>query len=364
MNGDSQTECLIQQPILQKLKIYNFRNFITKDLKFDENWSFIIGNNGTGKTSILEAISILFSGKSFRTSKPDIAINYAHDIFSCIGFTSDDDTISVIRKDKKFNFRKNQINTKLPLIAKDYPLQIINTNVSDIFSMGSTLRRSFLDWICFYLVNGFADYYASYKKALIHRNALLKSKHNSKSDLKTLLNFYDEQLVTYGNLVNKARMDCFKLFKSNITPVIKNCFDKEIIFNFKQGWPDKPLKEVLSSHRDKDIAYGYTVYGAHKADIVIEASKHPVKEVLSRGQLKRLASLMFTSRWSLLSMTQQRSGMLLVDDIQAELDEDTLSSIFNYLEQSPSQKIITSIDDKFFQKEGILSRNNGNIIYL
>jgi DNA replication and repair protein RecF len=330
---------------LSNLNILNFRNLDSVCFNFDENCNIFYGKNGSGKTSILEAIHYLALGRSFRSHLLRRIIKYDQDGFSLFGkIQQDNNYIPVgiersITKGKYIKIAGKEASSNLEII-KLLPFQLLNQNSFRLFDEGSKTRRQFIDWGLFHVEQNFITLWRQVERIIAQRNAALKT--NIKHDY---IKAWDKEFAKFSLELHKHR----EKYIENFILVTKNILQKllgdlAINISYFAGWnTELDLEEILSSTLKNDIQCGYTTSGPQRADLKITINKIPAKDALSRGQQKLLLYGLQISQGILLKNLTQKNCVYLVDDLAAELDTHKLSLISEILLGLESQLFVTGL---------------------
>lgn len=335
---------------LQRVEIQNVRNLQDIQLTFSSNINIFLGENGSGKTSFLEALHILAVGRSFRSHLIKRVVNHQKQKLSVFGAIVSDDQRRIpvgIEKQNDGDTKirvANKVITSLAELASLLPLLIINTDSFDLLTAGPKLRRQFLDWGLFHVEQGFFSVWKKYNEVLRQRNAALKM-NPTDSYLKT----WDNLLIEPALQLDALRKQFMQQFQTVFEPLLEKLIDPiSVTLNYLSGWPQgQNLEQLLEDSRDRDRLLGYTHYGPHRADIAIKVNGTPAQDILSRGQQKLLITALLLTQGKLLQLCNKNS-LYLVDDISSELDCNSLNKILDVLLELKGQLFITAID-----KEGI-----------
>ena len=330
---------------LLKLDIYAVRNILKETIIPDAAINFIYGENASGKSAIIEAIFILGRAKSFRSATIKSVINFAENqlIVSAQTQQANGGTLHLgIQLDSKsFCCRINQQTTqKRSDLAYALPLQIIHPKSYELLDAGPQLRREFLDWGVFNDDEKFLPAWRNFKIALSQRNALLKAKRPEH------INVWDKELVYYGTIVNSYRQLYLQKFKPVFADIINQFLDIDNVeIKLISGWDTAmDFQQVLIENLDKDLRYGFTHNGPHRADFQLLVSNRLAKDFVSRGQLKLLVMSLKLAQVKLLANEQSNMGCFLFDDFAAELDVINRAKLLQYLTEMKCQVFITATE--------------------
>ncbi len=330
---------------LSTLKITQFRNIEQCDLACHPYLNLISGINGSGKTSILEAIYFLSMGRSFRSNQLARVIQYDQSEFSIFTelLKTDGKHTLAIQKQRsgKSTVRLNHDNEKNhSALTKLLPIQIFNPESLDLLSSGAQQRSRLMDWGAFYSQPNFHQTWSSVKRLIKQRNAALKQGYSL-----SMMQAWDQDLSVKAHLLDTQR----QTYIEQLLPIIKNCLqnfitDLSIEIEYTRGWSnEKELLEVLNSHYEQDKRFGVTHYGPHRADLKFKANGMPAQDILSRGQQKILICMIKLAQGILFSEEHQTPCIYLVDDITSELDKIFLKLFLEQLLSLKAQTFITSI---------------------
>jgi len=327
--------------IIQNITIESFRNLTHVELDFSSKFNIFYGVNGSGKTSLLEAIYYLSFGRSFRSHLNNRIIQYGKDnllIFS----QTDEHKIGLERSAKEMRIRLDANAVKsIVSIASVLPLQIIHAHTHELLEAGPEIRRQFLDWGMFHVEHQFIHIWRRYMKVLKQRNAALKA--NSRKEEVTVWN---KELLEAGTLLNQSRQSYLAEFLPVFEKMINKILTIEgIELNYYQGWSrDKSLEQAITANFDSDREMGFTQLGPQRADLKITIDKIPAKDRLSRGQQKLFVAAMQLAQGVLLQTKRNKKAVFLIDDIAAELDKGKSSLLLQLLKEIGAQIFITCID--------------------
>lgn len=337
---------------IQALVLSNFRNFRDITIKCSEAFTVIAGPNGSGKTSVLEAIYYLSRGRSLRTHVSKQMLRHGSKmlcVHACledsagrlteVGIQRDQSGAVAVRQD-------GQDCASCSVITEILPILLLDTDSHRVFASGPKHRRAFIDWGGFYHFADFAKNWRDYKRTLAQRNTALKARQNT-------LEHWDALLVQFGLKLNAARQQYLKDFE-----VFFEQFWSEIgqglpavKLNYDPGWPEtQSLATALSSNRCGDEQAGFTRYGPHRADVSCLIGGRSVFEVLSQGEQKLMTYALSLAQGAVLAKHRNKRSVYLIDDLPAELDSMRRSCVISSLVQTGMQVFVTSI-----QKESIIS---------
>ncbi len=333
---------------LTRLVLTNFRNIEASDIEVSSGFNFIIGANGSGKTSFLEAIYFLAHGRSFKTNLVSRIINNSSDqlsIFGQIDTTNGSIPIGLSRHKNGTSELKiaGQSGQKLASLAQIIPLQIIHPEGFELLTEGPKNRRSFIDWGVFHSQPPFFSVWSRFKRLSKQRNALLKTANNYQE-----LQHWDQELANLAKQIDQWRND----YVQQLIPTIMDICalflpDFEVTIQYYRGWDkNTDYAQLLQDNFQRDQQIGYTVSGPNKADLRIKISGVPVDDVLSRGQLKLLMCALHVAQGQNFTHLTQKPCIYLIDDFASELDYVHRTRLSECLEATKAQVFISSITEQ------------------
>lgn len=347
---------------LVKLQTENFRNLDGAPVEFSPSMNLLFGENGSGKTSFLEAIGYLGLGRSFRVGRHQAVCTHQHERLTVFGGLdqglsdrkrpndSAEGSVAhrlgisrdIVAKETHLKVDGESVRS-LSLLARHFPVSVIDPGVFDIVAGGPGKRRQFLDWSVFHVEPSFASLWQQCQRVTSQRNQTLR---NGRLD-DSLIRVWDSQYVTLATQVTKARKTAFELFKGAFDALLAEVqapWADGMKLDFYPGWDTSQLlQDVLIRHRDQEQRMGHTLYGPNRADIRLRFQGRPVAETFSRGQQKTLVILMKIAQGVVLNGYGKQVTFLL-DDINAELDAEHRAMLAEKLRQLRCQVFLTSIE--------------------
>ncbi len=329
---------------LEKLDIYYLRNIQKSSITPCPKINLITGENGSGKSSLLEAIFILGRARSFRATNIKQVIQFEQAELIVTG-QSKQHAGSVIQLGIQFNtkgceIRVNQESSSKSDLAYTLPVLLIHPKSYLLLDGGPQIRREFLDWGVFNYQQDYLTSWRKFKKVLQHRNSLLKSKQTNQ------LNVWNTELVEYGTIVSKYR----EQYLEKLEPVffeICNYFlgFSSVELKYLAGW-DPSASFILNVENDlqKDLRYGFTHSGPHRCDVGVFIDGRLAKQVVSRGQLKLLMLSLKLAQVKLMNIENNNSVCVLIDDLTAELDTQNKEKLIKYLAELNCQVFMSTTE--------------------
>lgn len=349
---------------LNRISLINFKNYPEASIEFCGKINCFIGNNGVGKTNLLDAIYYLSFTKSFLSTTDNFNIHSSKDFFLIKGvyeITDNQSEISCGYKDlKKKSFKKdNKEYTKLADHIGFVPLIIATPYDAKLINFGPEERRKFIDQVISQYNKQYLSELMNYNKVLMQRNKLLKDISFSGYHDDTTLDIYNEQLAKYGSYIYNQRA----LFIKEINPLFQEYYNKislkreSVSLEYQSKiTPDNYLTELKANY-NKDIAAKHTTTGIHKDDLSFNINSFPLKKAGSQGQQKSYLIALKLAQFEYIKNISNKTPLLLLDDIFDKLDEDRVTQIIK-LTGSESFGQIFITDANKTRLETILKRIN------
>ncbi|MES3006592.1 MAG: DNA replication/repair protein RecF [Pseudomonadota bacterium] len=345
--------------VISRLDVLNVRNLSNIQLLPAEKFNVIFGDNGSGKTSLLEAIHLLGLGRSFRSQKLDSIIQ--HEKEECIIFCDliEGAAIGLSKSRRQGHLLKlmGEKQRSWAEAARHLPVQILNSESFLLLEGSSKVRRRYLDWGVFHVEQEFVSAWRKAAKCLAHRNLLLKQRSLDRAQLAA----WDVELCRLSKSIDKSRRDYFSLLCPALLETVGKLINiPGLNLTYFRGWDDDiDLATVLEAGLIKDLKYGATQHGPHRADLVVKVGRNAAIEVLSRGQQKLLVSAMKIAQGYLLSQLSGVKSIYLLDDLPSELDLPNRARVCGLLSELECQVFMTCVDAADLEKSwpsGLLPR--------
>lgn len=335
--------------ILKSLSLLNYKNFDTKTFNFNDTINCIVGNNGVGKTNILDAIYHLSFGKSYFNPIASQNIKHDADFFVINGDYEKENkaekiVISLKKGQKKVIKRNSKAYEKFSDHIGFLPLVIISPADRDLIIEGSDTRRKFIDSVISQSDNNYLITVIKYNKILAQRNSLLKYFALNNAFNKDTLEIYNLQLSEFGTVIFEKR----KAFLDNFIPIFKERYkaisngNETVDLEYKSDLFDTDLNSLLQQVINKDKALQYTSVGAHKDDLLFNIDGHPIKKFGSQGQQKSFLIALKLAQFQFIKKQSGVNPILLLDDIFDKLDEERVSQIIKLVNDENFGQIFIS----------------------
>ncbi|WP_339839945.1 DNA replication and repair protein RecF [uncultured Maribacter sp.] len=335
--------------LLRQLSLINYKNFESKELVFDSKINCFVGDNGIGKTNILDAIYHLSFGKSYFNPISSQNIRHGSDFFVINGTFEKENreekiVCSLKRNNKKIIKRNGKAYDRFADHIGLLPLVIISPADRDLIIEGSDTRRKFIDGVISQSDKNYLQHLINYNKVLSQRNALLKYFAANRTFNKDTLAVYNEQLNTYGTEIFNKRTSFLEAF----IPIFQEQYKaitggtEKVALNYDSKLLNDDLLTLLNNNLDKDRALQYTSVGTHKDDLNFEISEFPIKKFGSQGQQKSFLIALKFAQFHFMKSQSGATPILILDDIFDKLDEHRVSHIITLVNNENFGQIFIS----------------------
>ena len=336
--------------MLQRFELTHFRNYQHQAFQPASRLSVVVGENGSGKTSLLEGIYLLATGRSFRTSRLGNTLEKGEEsltLFASLDVGGHPHRVGISRDkqgvtDARIDGQKIQ---GLSQIARLLPVQVLHPGTVQLIEGGPGERRRFLDWLMFHVEPDFIGTWQRLRNAVSQRNMLLKMPSLKLREL----DVWDRQISENSARIDQLRRQHLPALEQVFQTLLSG-FDGAVgtvHLSLNSGWTEgHSIADALREHREQDMRRGFNGVGAHRADLVLRSEKGQVKEVFSRGQQKVVAYALVTAQISLLNRLAHRRCLVLIDDVTSELDEANEQRILEAVLSTGNQVIVTTLDQR------------------
>ncbi|MEY4760597.1 MAG: hypothetical protein RLZZ200_453 [Pseudomonadota bacterium] len=324
---------------LASLRVEQLRCLSEASLSLAPHLTLIQGQNGSGKTSLLESLFLAGRGRSFRTRLTERLISRGSEYLRVFAQT-DSPTHRIgfeYRREGSYSARLDgrDVETLAELPAAFF-VEVIDPDIHRLIEGGPAERRRWLDWGVFHVEPGFLPQWLRYSRALRQRNAALKAGQDP--------SVWDSSVAEHGEAVAGLRAAWLESLRPAWEAAVRQLSGLEIDLGYLRGWSqERSLREALVEGRDRDRERGSTLSGPHRADISLRWQGGMARDVLSRGQQKLVAAALVLAQLGRLRESQPVPPTLLLDDPAAELDTQRLEGLVSLVRSLDCQLVITSL---------------------
>lgn len=315
--------------VLKKIKYQSFRNLIDAELEFTDDFNFIIGKNGAGKTNLLEAIFYAGLGSSFRVREEEHMIRIGE---SFLRVDAETENISAAvfydGQKKKLTLQGNEIRRLSNYVGW---LGLVILSIEDIWIVrgGPSRRRSFLDWTIAKISTVYLSNLIEYRKIIRQRNNILQNGEESTNEV---LRLFNEQLIKTGNEIYRERAAFLPMLKENISVFGNELGLQELTLSYQSTCPDMHIDEtVLDRVRSKESMVGHTLVGPHRDDLNFSIKDRPFRDFASEGEERAGVIAMKLAEAEILHKKNGQRPILILDEVGAELDDDKTKRLLGLL---------------------------------
>jgi DNA replication and repair protein RecF len=326
---------------IERLDAHDFRCFASANIEAHPETNLIVGPNGSGKTSLLEAVSVLGSGRSFRVRDLTPLVRHGQSEFRVAARVGDPRQIIEARGgpgglDLRLNTQTLRGTTELAALL---PVQALHPEMHGLIEGSPEGRRRFVDWGAFHVKPGYLDIWRRYHRALRQRNAALKA-----AVLPRNLQPWNEELTRTGHLLDRARREYVDQLSTAFADFGSALTGGSTELCYHRGWSGEgDFDSALESSAGRDQQYRTTHVGPHRADLEIRLQSAPARYLASRGQQKMLAMGLGLSQAQMIATASPRRLVLLVDDPAAEIDGERAQRIAAQLGRVSAQRFVTGL---------------------
>lgn len=349
---------------LQQLSLVNFKNIEMQSFDFQKKVSCFVGDNGVGKTNVLDAIYYLSFAKSYFNSVAGQNIRHGKDFFMIegnyrLGNRSEKILCSLKRGQKKILKRNGTAYEKFSEHIGKFPLVIISPADRDLIVEGSETRRKFIDGVISQQDKHYLQTLILYNKVISQRNALLKYFVANRIFDALNLKVYDTQLVEYGMVIYQKR----KAFLEGFAPIFNEKHQiiseekEQVNLVYKSQLHEASLTNLFAQSLAKDRILQYTSSGIHKDDLSFEIGQYPIKKFGSQGQQKSYLIALKLAQFEFIKKQSKVTPILLLDDIFDKLDEHRVSQIVSLVNSDSFGQIFIT-DTHFDRTQSVLENSN------
>ena len=349
---------------LQQISLVNFKNIDVKIFNFQKKINCFVGDNGIGKTNVLDAIYYLSFTKSYFNPISGQNIRHGEDFFMIEGDyildKREEKIVCSLKKGQKKVLKRNgKLYDKFSEHIGQLPLVIISPTDINLIAEGSEIRRKFIDGAISQQDKEYLKNLIAYNKVVSQRNALLKYFAANRTFDALNLKIYDEQLISLGTSIYDKR----KVFLERFTPIFNNKYkiisreQEKVNLTYKSQLHNTFFEQLLQQNLEKDRILQYTSVGIHKDDLSFDIDKYPIKKFGSQGQQKSYLIALKLAQFEFIKKQSNIIPILLLDDIFDKLDEHRVAKIIDLVNKDEFGQIFIT-DTHSDRTENIVKQSN------
>jgi DNA replication and repair protein RecF len=349
---------------IKNLKLFNFKNHSEKSFDFSPEINCFVGNNGAGKTNILDALHYLSMAKSFLGNLDAQNILHESDFFAIEAEIQGEEKNDIIKvqlpkEGKKIIKKNDKTYERIADHIGFLPSVMISPYDSNLISDGSESRRKFLDAMISQTDSDYLFALIQYQKTLQQRNALLKYFAKNRTFDLDSLEIYNEPLTKFGTQIFEKR----QRFVASILPTIQHFYEiiskgnEKVTVIYESNLNEQNFEEILSENLEKDRVLTYTSRGIHKDDLRFEMNGNLIKKFGSQGQQKSFLIALKLAQIKRIKDITNKNPILLLDDIFDKLDDNRVSQLIELVNQQNFGQIFIT-DTHRERTESVVKRIN------
>ena len=335
---------------LTELTVERVRVVERAEIAFAKGINVLTGANGAGKTSVLESIHLLGTGRSFRaTNARELVTRGASRLLCRCQVLTDRGrkvTLGIEQGEGAVRIRCDGADVKsASSLARMLPMVVVSPDSQRLLTDGAELRRGVVDWALFHVEPSYGALHSRFRRALKQRNAALKQGFFGQS-----LRAFDTEFTELGEQIHGLRqrhlVDGLPLIESFVQRLVR----KAVSCRYTHGWEDGvTLEEALHVNEQRDRVRGFTSVGPHRADLKLTVEGVRAARVLSRGESKLCVIALYLSQVEFLSEVRGERCIVLLDELASELDESSRSVVFDCLEELRCQAFLTAVSPELVE---------------
>lgn len=356
--------------IINKLTLYNFKNHSEKKFEFSPQINCFVGNNGVGKTNILDALHYLSVGKSFLGNTDTNNIKQEEDFFTLDAEIQNEDSedtlkISQPKEGKKIIKKNDKSYDRMADHIGYLPSVMISPYDSNLISDSGESRRKFLDAMISQTNSGYLYDLIQYQKTIQQRNALLKYFAKNRVWDKDSLEIYDDPITKSGTKIFEKRRE----FVAKLNPIVQNFYQiisggkESVSVIYESHLLNDSFENLLKDSLERDRMLTYTSKGIHKDDLLFEMDSILIKKIGSQGQQKSFLISLKLAQMSLIKELTNKTPILLLDDIFDKLDDTRVAQLIKLVNQENFGQIFITDTHRERTESVVKKINEESIIF-
>jgi DNA replication and repair protein RecF len=333
---------------LERLQLRGLRSISEAVLDLASGFNVLVGANGAGKTSVLEAAFLLSHGRSFRSGAREALTQRGASGLSVFSTVRHGDQrlvrLGLGREGARWDARVDSQDVPIGQLVRECAVVCFEPGSHALIAGAADERRRFLDWGVFHVEHDFLSAWRRYQRALKQRNSLLRKGSSSGDELYVP---WELELGRTGALIDQWRRGYLDALLPHLRAQASLFLPElgELELRYRSGWPEgEDLAEVLPAQRGRDQARGHTTLGVHRGDWSLSFKQAPHREHLSRGQEKLVALACLLAQARLDAEHRGEWPIICLDDLASELDRSHQTSVVESLLAAPAQVLITGTE--------------------
>jgi len=334
---------------LTRLVVQDVRVIRSVALELHGQLNVLVGGNGAGKSSLLEAVHLLGTGRSFRTREIEKVVRAGAQELSVFG-----EGVDPRGTFRRVGVTKGMAGARIRLdgedvrgvasIARVIPLAVFGPESLEVVEGAPERRRALVDWALFHVEQGYGEGLQRYRRAVRQRNALLRA-----SPMRREARIWEEELVQEGERLDRWRTAYIGNLAPRLSTLLSDLWPRSSQVHYRRGWASgMTLQEALERSWEADRARGWTGPGAHAADLIFRIGDRQARDVLSRGERKIFVAATLLAHVAYIRDRCGNAPIILADDIPSELDEGGQRWFLERLRLTGSQIFATALQPEFF----------------
>lgn len=343
---------------LKKLLLINFKNLLQTEIAFSDGINCFVGDNGAGKTNILDAVYYLSMSKSAFTMTDGQSIMHGEDFFVAEGsYVADDEHIESVncsfsRKGGKVLKRNGKEYERLSDHVGNFPVVIVSPQDSELITDAAEERRRYLNAFISQLDRAYMVALMRYNAVLAERNKFLKTSSDEQ-----MLQIYDMQLSEHAAKVYERRREIIERMRPLVEVYYRVLSDdrEQVEISYRSELEQMPMRDILIRSRERDIVNQFTTSGIHRDDIIFRIGGYPLRKYGSQGQQKSFLIALKMAQYCLITQTTGEKPILLLDDLFDKLDMGRVAKLLELVSQTDFGQICITDCNKV-RLDSILNR--------